>query len=163
VATLALWVRSYWSYEYFALSARPTVSLEHRYAIGCTIYEGDLTLDLGRMPVDVDNFGAYTFGHSARPLAEKITPRDGEFWKLLIWFHYEREGAMGFQQPSIVFPMWLVVMGSLIAPTISAMRLRRRRRRAKLGLCMHCGYDLRASSERCPECGTATTSAADHF
>jgi hypothetical protein len=52
-------------------------------------------------------------------------------------------------------PLWacLVLLG--ILPTIQYSRLARRLRRRRRGLCLNCGYDLRASPAKCPECGTA--------
>ena len=48
----------------------------------------------------------------------------------------------------------------IVAPTFfaaisleSILMLRRRRIARRIGLCRNCGYDLRASTERCPECG----------
>jgi hypothetical protein len=50
----------------------------------------------------------------------------------------------------------------LVLPCLYVVRRLKRRRRSRKGLCPSCGYDLRASRERCPECGTSseTTEAA---
>jgi hypothetical protein len=40
---------------------------------------------------------------------------------------------------------------------VSAIRAQRRADRWSQGCCVNCGYDLRATPEKCPECGAATT------
>jgi len=54
----------------------------------------------------------------------------------------------------VVLPFWPLVMLFCSTLWLAWMPLHRRRKRKKLGLCVKCGYDLRGSSERCPECGT---------
>ncbi len=56
--------------------------------------------------------------------------------------------------PRIAFPLWIPALLSVFAFYVSYLPLYRRRKRKKLGLRVKCGYDLRASKERCPECGT---------
>ncbi len=54
-----------------------------------------------------------------------------------------------------ILPLWMpVVAFAAVAWWGFFLPNARRRRRTKLGLCVSCGYDLRASPERCPECGT---------
>jgi hypothetical protein len=48
----------------------------------------------------------------------------------------------------------LLAIPLLACPTLWVIAAFRRRRRAGRGLCERCGYDLRASPGRCPECGT---------
>jgi hypothetical protein len=52
---------------------------------------------------------------------------------------------------------WLAALILLVPPALWLNRFRHARhsRRARaLGLCPACGYDLRATPQRCPECGT---------
>jgi hypothetical protein len=59
----------------------------------------------------------------------------------------------------IAFPHWFVV---LLFAALPGWRLHKHRwRQPRPGLCAACAYDLRATPDRCPECGTpaATTPA----
>ncbi len=53
----------------------------------------------------------------------------------------------------LIVPYWLTIAICVVIFALSWRPLRRRRR--KLGLCLACGYDLRGSAGRCPECGKA--------
>jgi hypothetical protein len=64
-------------------------------------------------------------------------------------------GASAWQ---LLLPLWLVTLVLAIAPVRSALLLLRGK--VNTGYCAKCGYDLRATPDRCPECGTIASKSA---
>jgi hypothetical protein len=67
-------------------------------------------------------------------------------------------GTASFRARVISIPYWVLVATPLLIGAAAA-KLGSRRRHAA-GLCRKCGYDLRATPERCPECGMVPSDRA---
>lgn len=74
-----------------------------------------------------------------------------------------REGSSLVTQRSLILPCWPLAIATLILP-IDALRREYVRRRVRMAanLCQQCGYDLRASTDRCSECGTPIPSRQEY-
>ncbi|MEI8197491.1 MAG: hypothetical protein WCI73_16470 [Phycisphaerae bacterium] len=97
---------------------------------------------------------------------------DNSWWESIGWRVTSRQRFLGFevahgtyipefrlQIPTSPFqlyqvPLWTLILPPLIPPICWAFAFSRRKRRLRSGLCVTCGYDLRASKTRCPECGS---------
>jgi hypothetical protein len=64
---------------------------------------------------------------------------------------------------NLEIPYWMIVLAMLAFLAISIGWWRRERKRRQLqqaGMCPRCGYDLRATPDRCSECGSEVARAS---
>jgi hypothetical protein len=144
LATVGLWVRSYSRSDTLVLDVQDERPREYV-----------LTSDLGVLSF-WRGWGALEYVHGPYHWwyrdAENIG-RDHSFGYFVNSYSGDVE---------VLVPHWLPTILFALAPTYWLLGPRRReRRRRRLGLCLNCGYDLRATPGRCPECGRGAAIATN--
>jgi len=78
-------------------------------------------------------------------------------WRVLGVIAESTDTAYGYRSRSLVVPFWMTALAASVLPLVWVRRMIRARRKAKEGHCRRCGYDLRETPKRCPECGTVAS------
>ena len=140
VAVCGLWVRSYW--------------VESRVEHGMTDPEFYKRATAWRV-------SSKSGGAEATIFWERDVSRHGKRadWSVA-GFHWVRAASIPYDTETtfvqfdfLRVPYWFLVGLTALAPLKGIGLLYRNSRRRLPGTCPFCGYDLRATPERCPECG----------
>jgi hypothetical protein len=73
-------------------------------------------------------------------------------------FRYLRVTSAGMRRWNLALPAWFLAAAAAL-PLARAARHAATHHRRPVGHCLACGYDLRATPGRCPECGGAAIGA----
>lgn len=151
LAMVGLWVRSYWVADAFSYS-------QSQWSVFMESGGGQFRFEHVQAMPERDYVGYSGFSHSTDRadgpirLGQRMPGSRSHFDRWGFWIVTgERWGDYHY---SAFVPAWFVLMLLLSAPAYWLLGPRRQLKRwRKLGRCERCGYDLRASPERCPECG----------
>jgi hypothetical protein len=150
IATIAIWVQSEQDYYDFAMNSRYNFLIESmsdegriRFALTIGLVSGDLGPPTPWQRIS----NAYMRpGIHGDPQNGLVSVR---------WVSFQRYSQPGYMIGyALVIRLWIVALTTSVLPLIWLQKRIVNRRREMTGFCRNCGYDLRATPDRCPECGT---------
>ena len=145
VAILALAIRSYWRHD-VVLHYTPTKTAIPVWMVQSL--NGRLWLcwgDRGESAQDGPGQWLYYSNRSAPTSSASLSHTLFEYQEAVNGTHVIRSAAIRD---------WWLIAATLALPCLWFRSHRRSRLAERKGLCPKCGYDLRATPDRCPECGT---------
>jgi hypothetical protein len=150
VATTGLWVRSYRAYDEIGFAKGDRWS-----AMVASSRGGILCGFRGTYSEPVEQHGWWRHRYLANPFDFSWGSLPG-FYVLFDHCGFALEGAKMNQTHyhMVIVPTWFILLVMFSLPFQWWRQHRRDSKRKLLGLCGNCGYDLRATPDRCPECGT---------
>ena len=143
--SVGLWGVSYWNVGYY--SSDIGIMFRHGAIVG---------------PCNADHVALMIFFTRVRTTAvdmrqsvDEDTENDRNKWLVGGYDGLRTTWLPAFGSPGrpLHLPLWMPITFFAMICLWPFIPFLRRRKRKKLGLCVKCGYDLRASKERCPECG----------
>jgi hypothetical protein len=168
VMFLVLWTKSFWkgngvgytSYSY------PDPQTAQRFIHDAELISGSIIIGseqrtVSRPPKQQER-GLYVYSPQPRYAYVNWMPRQS-IWNKLGFFVMTDPGGANASLRRVIVPGWFVLLlsGSLAATLLHrAWRGWLRMTRQMRGECPHCGYDLCASPQRCPECGALRVATA---
>ena len=167
-ATVGLWVRSYSVIDRVECNAGWNSSTDWRIediSIGSS--EGHFEFIVSYSPRHIIPLSAEPFHitHSQWPSGlfgppGRVAWNGCGFYQYTVRYGMIRAGGFSIRSPDDTLvvhdgvPYWFIMAAFAGLPGWWIYRRRSRRGIMIKGHCVRCGYDLRASKERCPECGT---------
>jgi hypothetical protein len=148
-AVITLWLRSYRVSDDFWWWGE-------RYGVGLFSSEGRIELWQGTWTPTAQG-GSPEMVHLAvsPPVGFLRQPTRGLYWpRYIIGLGSATKDGVHWRQLYLPHGLWAIAAAAIPA------RWWLSRRRMPSGHCAACGYDLRATPDRCPECGTAVGPAA---